>query len=490
MALELKQQLKLSQQLIMTPQLQQAIKLLQLSRLELAETIQQEIEENPVLEEGAAAVEAEQEQGTDEAANVGMAEEASPAEPEKTTEVEMESTSSLTEIDWENYANEYDSGYSGTRQREDSDLPSRLDILTAKPNLQSHLQWQLNLSNISEEEREVGQFIIGNLNRDGFLEATDEDIVNQTGCSPAMAGRMVVMIQGMDPAGVGARGIKECLLLQLARLGLTDSLAAVIARDHLHLLETKNYAALAKAVGRSADEAMAAARVIVNLDPHPGRVYSDEEPQYIVPDVHVHKLGNEYVIMLNDEGLPRLKISNYYRDILKKDSRAPSDTKDYVQDKLRSAMWLIKSIQQRQRTIYRVVESILKFQREFFEKGVAHLRPMVLRDVAEDLGMHESTISRVTSNKYVHTPQGIFELKYFFNSAISTHGGDSLASESIKQRIRSIIQSENPDKPMSDNAIAGIFAHENIQLARRTVAKYREQLGILPSKLRKRPNLS
>jgi len=215
--------------------------------------------------------------------------------------------------------------------------------------------------------------------------------------------------------------------------------------------------------------------VIVNLDPHPGRVYSDEEPQYIVPDVYVYKLGNEYVIMLNDEGLPRLRISGYYKEILKKDSTAPSTTKDYVQDKLRSAMWLIKSIQQRQRTIYRVVESILKFQREFFERGVAHLRPMVLRDVAEDLGMHESTISRVTSNKYVHTPQGIYELKYFFNSAIATYGGDSLASESIKQRIKSIVQGEHPEKPLSDSAIADIFARENIQLARRTVPKHRKR---------------
>jgi len=228
----------------------------------------------------------------------------------------------------------------------------------------------------------------------------------------------------------------------------------------------------------------------MGLDPRPGRLYSDEEPQYIVPDVYVYKMGSEYVILLNDEGLPRLKVSNYYKEILKKDSKAPDATKDYVQDKLKSALWLIKSIQQRQRTIYRVVESLLKFQYDFFEKGVAFLKPLVLRDVAEDLGMHESTISRVTSNKYVHTPQGTFELKYFFNSAISRHdGGDAMASESIKERIRSIVQGEDHENPLSDNAIADIFAREDIKLARRTVAKYREQLGILPSKLRKKPNL-
>lgn len=487
MALELRQQLKLSQQLVMTPQLQQAIKLLQLSRLELAETIQQEIEINPVLEESADSPDSAE--AAPDPTETAELEPSVPPETEKTSEVQMENDSSFSEIDWNNYSNEYESGFS-PRSKDDNDLPSRLDILTTKPNLHSHLNWQLNLSHLSDDEKEVGSFIIGNLDRDGFLEVTEEDICEGTGCSPEMAEDMIAVIQDMDPAGVGARNIKESLLLQLDRLGLHNSLASTLVAEHLHSLENKNYAAIAKSTGKPMDDILHAVKVIMDLDPHPGRVYSDEEPQYIIPDVYVYKMSGEYVILLNDEGLPRLRVSNYYKDILKKDSTASADTKDYVQDKLKSALWLIKSIQQRQRTIYRVVESLLKFQMEFFEKGIAHLKPLVLRDVAEDLGMHESTISRVTSNKYVHTPQGTFELKYFFNSAISRQdGGDSLASESIKERIRSIIQNENGEKPLSDNAIAEIFNKEGIQLARRTVAKYREQIGILPSKLRKKPKL-
>lgn len=487
MALELRQQLKLSQQLVMTPQLQQAIKLLQLSRLELVETIQQEIEINPVLEE---ATDSPDQAETEREGNGPDAIDTAPPEPERTAEVQMESNSSLREIDWENYSNDYESGTS-TRGKDDNDLPSRLDILTTKPDLHSHLAWQLTLSNLTEQEKEVGHFIIGNLNRDGFLEVTEAEITEGTGCDPETARRLICAVQEMDPAGVGAWDLKDCLLLQLARLGLGVSLPAIIVREHLHTLENRNFAAIARATGRPIEEILSAIKVITELDPHPGRIYSEEEPQYIIPDVYVHKVGAEYVILLNDEGLPRLKVSNYYKDILKKDSGAPADTKNYVQDKLKSAMWLIKSIHQRQRTIYRVVESLLKFQYDFFEKGIAFLKPLVLRDVAEDLGMHESTISRVTSNKYVHTPQGTFELKYFFNSSISRHdGGEAMASESIKERIRSIIQSENHQDPLSDNAIADIFAKEDIKLARRTVAKYREQLGLLPSKFRKKPKLS
>ncbi|OGR00581.1 MAG: RNA polymerase sigma-54 factor [Deltaproteobacteria bacterium RIFOXYD12_FULL_55_16] len=483
MAFELRQQMKLSQQLVMTPQLQQAIKLLQLSRLELAETIQQEIEINPVLEEATDS----REQNESEQTGHGHEEMDAPQpEPERTTEIQMESDSSLREIDWENYRNEYESGVSprGT----DNDLPSSLDILTTKPDLHSHLAWQLTLSHLTEQEKEVGHFTIGNLDRDGFLEVTEAEIVEGTGCEPELARRLISVVQEMDPAGVGARDLKECLLLQLDRLDLEGSLAATIVREHLHTLENRNFAAIARATGCPIEEILSAIKVITGLDPHPGRIYAEEEPQYIIPDVYVHKIGGEYVILLNDEGLPRLKVSNYYKDILKKDSGAPTDTKNYVQDKLKSALWLIKSIHQRQRTIYRVVESLLKFQYDFFEQGIAFLKPLVLRDVAEDLGMHESTISRVTSNKYVHTPQGTFELKYFFNSAISRHdGGEAMASASIKERIRSIIAGENHQDPLSDNAIADIFAREDIKLARRTVAKYREQLGIIPSKFRKNP---
>ncbi len=486
MALELRQSLKLSQQLVMTPQLQQAIKLLQLSRLELVDTVQQEIEQNPVLEDDFSSLNGE--------AGAPLAEPAPDqavlAPSEQTSEVNLENPSNINDIDWSNYANEYEP-ISSYRPRGDSEeMPSRLDILSEKPNLQSHLRWQLSLTDLTDEEKEIGENILGNLSREGFLEAEISEIVEQSGYDEDDIQYVLEVIQEMDPAGVAARNVQESLLLQLERLDLKDTLPAEIIKDHLHLLETKNYIAIARATHRPVDDVVAAVSIIVGLDPHPGWAYSDEEPHYITPDVTLQKVDDEYVILLNDDGLPKLKISSYYRDILKKQANAPAATKEYIQDKIRSAAWLIKSIQQRQRTIYRVMESILKFQYDFFEHGVAHLKPLVLRDVAEDISMHESTISRVTSNKYVHTPQGTFELKYFFTSAIARKGGgDALSSESIRQRIRQIVQAENADKPLSDKAIAEIFAKDNIKLARRTVAKYREQLGILSSKFRKKPKL-
>ncbi|MBU0681910.1 MAG: RNA polymerase factor sigma-54 [Proteobacteria bacterium] len=486
MALELRQSLKLTQQLVMTPQLQQAIKLLQLSRLELVDTVQQEIEQNPVLEDDFSSLNGETSPSLPEFAPDQIVIPPS----ERTSEVNLENPSNINDIDWSNYANEYEP-ISSYRPRGDSDeMPSRLDILSEKPNLQSHLRWQLSLTDLTDEEKVVGEHILGNLSREGFLEAEIAEIAEQCGHDEDDVQYVLEVIQEMDPAGVGARNVQESLLLQLERLELKDKLPAEIIKDHLHLLETKNYIAIARACHRSIDDVVAAISIIVGLDPHPGWAYSDEEPHYITPDVTVQKVDGEYVILLNDDGLPKLKISSYYRDILKKQANAPAATKEYIQDKIRSAAWLIKSIQQRQRTIYRVMESILKFQYDFFENGVAYLKPLVLRDVAEDISMHESTISRVTSNKYAHTPQGTFELKYFFTSSISRNGGgDALSSESIRQRIRQIVQAENPNKPFSDKAIAEIFAKDGIQLARRTVAKYREQLGILSSKFRKNPKL-
>ena len=481
--LELRQQLKLTQQLVMTPQLQQAIKLLQLSRLELVDTVQQEIEENPLLEEDM--ISASQDSDSDSTRSSKGEEEIPPVPVERTNEVNMDNQSSLSEINWTDYVNEYESS-SSFKAQESSEQTSRFDILSKKPDLRGHLQWQLSLSDVTPEDFEVGLFVLGNLNGDGFLEVSEEELISETGCTPEIAQKMIGVIQDMDPAGVGARNVKESILLQLKRLHLGDSLPSRIVQDHLHLLETKNYAAIAKAMKESMPNVTTAVKIIISLDPHPGRAYSDEEPHYIIPDVSIQKVDNEYVILLNDEGLPRLKISSYYKEILKNKIAAPDSTKEYIQEKLKSAAWLIKSIQQRQRTIYKVVESILKFQLEFFENGVAYLKPMVLRDVAEDISMHESTISRVTTNKFVHSPQGTFELKYFFTSAIERSDGDSLSSESIRQRIRQIIQCEDPDKPLSDKALSEIFQKDNIKLARRTVAKYREQIGILSSKYRKR----
>ena len=487
MSLALKQQLKLTQQLLMTPQLQQAIKLLQLSRLELVDTIRQEIEQNPLLEEITPG-------DTDTEINpdsLSSTEEASDIpESEKTGEVNMDDISSMKEINWEDdYANYYDAGFSFSKETHDRTRLSQIDFLTKEISLQSHLQWQLSHSELDSELETAGLFVIGNLNRNGFLEVTVEDITREINCDEETATRAITIIQDMDPAGVAASNVQESLLLQLERLNLDASLAAEIITDQLHSLELRNYGAIAKAIKRPIKEVLAAIEVITGLNPYPGEKYSDRDVHYIIPDVFLHKVGDEYLIVLNDEGLPRLKVSSDYEEIIESDSGVSAETKTYIKDKLRDALWLIKSMQQRQRTIYKVVESLLRFQKEFFEKGIEHLKPLVLRDVAEDIEMHESTVSRVTTNKYMHTPQGIFELKYFFSTAIPQNNGESLAAESIRQRIKGMIKNENPEKPLTDNAISTILTEENIKVARRTVAKYREQLGILPVKHRRKPKL-
>ncbi len=475
----------------MTPQLQQAIKLLQLSTLELSDAVQQEIEQNPLLEEDTNTPDSNH-----ESLHEIIGEPPPPEEPlpliDRTAEVSLDDNAGLKEIDWSDYENEYESSSSFKERGDGGDLPSRLDILSKKTSLEDHLLWQFKFNELSAEEEAVGLFMIGNLTRDGFLEVDEAEIMAATGSSPETVQRVLALLQDMDPSGVGARNLKECLLLQLTHLTLSDSTASLIVRDYMHFLETRNYAAIAKAAKLSMKEVLEAVAVVTGLNPHPGRAFADEEPHFITPDVYVYKMDGEYVIQLNDDGLPRLKISNFYKDILKDQkgisAAAAVETKGYIQEKLRSAMWLIKSIQQRQRTIYKVVESLVKFQLEFFEKGPTCLKPLILRDVAEDISMHESTISRVTTNKYVHTPQGIYELKYFFNSSIARYDGeDAMASESIKVKMRQMLQDENHEKPLSDMAISEEFAKDNIKIARRTVAKYREQLGILPAKLRKKP---
>jgi RNA polymerase sigma-54 factor len=292
---------------------------------------------------------------------------------------------------------------------------------------------------------------------------------------------VLARVQEFDPPGIAARNLQECLLLQARHVGADDDLLLGIINKHLSNLEKHNYAAIAKDLNQPLEEVYEATKVVMAFDPKPGRAYSDEESNYITPDVHIQKVGDKYFVVANDDGLPKLKISDFYRVALSKGPKA----REYIQERLRSAQWLIRSIQQRQRTIVRVTESILRFQREFFEKGSAYLKPLILRDVADDIGMHESTVSRVTTNKYVHTPQGIFELKYFFNSGITRSDGDDLASEAVKLKIKQIVANEDPKHPHSDQKIVELLLEQNIEIARRTVAKYREQLRIQPSSKRK-----
>ncbi len=478
MALELKQSLNLTQQLIMTPQLQQAIKLLQLSRLELLDAIYEELEINPVL---------------DESAGEEPEEERPAGEPEVPAQTESEVKEVTVEeraredVDWESYLSEYNTGWAETA-REDRELPQLENITSRKPNLSEHLMWQLGVSNVSERHKRIGEHIIGNLNEDGYLEVTIEELMDLVPCSQPEALEALWTVRNFDPAGVAARDMQECLLLQCKFQQLGGSLVETIIAEHLAALEAKKYDQIAKKLGVSLKDILQAVSVIQGLEPKPGRLYAEDEPIYITPDIYVFKVGDDYEIVLNEDGLPKLRVSAYYREVLSNKDGLPDAAKSYIQEKLRSAAWLIKSIHQRQRTIYRVTESIVRFQRAFLDHGITRLRPLVLRDVAEDIEMHESTVSRVTTNKYVYTPRGVFELKFFFNSAISaTGGGEDVASESVKEQIRNIIKTENKTHPYSDQEIAALLRKMKIKVARRTVAKYREAIGILPSRRRRDP---
>jgi RNA polymerase sigma-54 factor len=481
MAIEIKQQLKLSQQLVMTPQLQQAIKLLQLSQLELVNLVEQELQENPVLEE------APEEETPAEIEERKEAAEAAPAEEggiEAGETPEPTDSQKLDDIDWQNYVDAYPQTGMGTAPVDDERRSLEAN-LTRRPTLTDHLEWQLQLSELALEEREAARWIVGNLDEDGYFRSSVEEVARQSGVPIPLVERALSRIQEFDPTGVAARDLRECLLLQVDALGIRDPLVRSILEHHLDVLQKRDFRGLARLLSVGVEEIVGASKVIGSLEPRPGRAFGGDEPIYITPDIYVYKIGDEFHIVLNEDGLPKLRINNLYRDVLSGAGRVEKDTKDYVQDKVRSALWLIKSIHQRQRTIYRVMESILKHQREFFERGVQYLKPLNLRDVAEDIGMHESTVSRVTTNKYAHTPQGIFELKYFFNSSINRLDGDAIASESVKEKIRRIIGAEDPRRPLSDQRIAEMLKAANIDIARRTVTKYRESMNILSSTKRR-----
>ena len=475
MALELRQQLKLSQQLIMTPQLQMAIKLLQLSRLELLDTIHQELEENPALEEVPETFAEETDTGSEEPI---------PVEAPPMQEVTIKERLN-EDIDWSNYIDEYSAPGRINFESEQREGPGFEPFMARPDSLQDHLLWQLLMTAPDEKTERIGSLIAGNLKADGYLDIGVEELAGLAGCEPAESEKVLALMQTFDPVGVCARNLTECLLIQARHLDLSETLVTEIIQHHLNHLENKNYKAICKALKVSMEDVARAVNIIRGLEPRPGRQFADDTAQYITPDIYVHKMGDEYVILLNDDGLPKLRVNSYYRNAIRRGQQIPDSAKDYVQNKMRSAAWLIRSIHQRQKTIYRVMESILRFQRDFFDKGIAHLKPMVLRDVAEDIGMHESTISRVTTNKYAHTPRGIFELKYFFNSSIRRVHGEAIASASVQEKIRRIIDNEDQHHPYSDDRIAQILKSQNIDIARRTVAKYREILKVLPSSKRK-----
>jgi RNA polymerase sigma-54 factor len=486
MALEIRQNLKLTQTLIMTQKLQQAIKLLQLSRLELLGEIHQALETNPVLEDS----QFEERDATMTDREVGEVAPLSfsgdtPA-PEGEAGPAEEAKPAAEEWDWDGFLQDRLMPQSTGEYEERESLPFE-SLNAQKTTLKSHLMWQLRMAELDTVGDRIGILIIGNLDKDGYLRTTLEEIAAETGEDPDRVEEVLRVIQGFDPPGVAARSLKECLLGQLKILGEKDSLVYAIVEDHLTNLGNKNYQAIAKDLKVSVEKVSQANEIICQLEPKPGRGFDTEDADYINPDVHVEKVGNDYVIRLNEDGLPRLRVNSYYLEAMRDPDKLPESVKSYIQKHLDNALWFIRSILQRQKTLYKVTESIVKFQREFLDQGLSHMRPLTLRQVAEDVQMHESTISRVTTSKYVYTPQGVFDLKFFFNSGINMSLGDQIASESVKEKIRQIVLGEDPGSPLSDQDICDILHRQDVLIARRTVAKYRGMLGVLSSSKRKKP---
>lgn len=473
MVIGLNQNLRLQQQLIMTPQLQMAIRLLQVSRMELVEMIHEELETNPTLEEPDEDKETNAEDQALEA-----------AETDATKEVEIEEKFD-NEIDWSNYLGEYNSVGNIAYESEERQAANYEAFTPSRSNLSDHLKWQLLMTEPTVEQERIGEMIIGNLNRLGYLDASLDEIARMTGFTIQDVESVLKELQEFDPPGICARNLSECLLIQMRQLGMDDPLLENIVLYHIPNLENKRYKAIADDLDTDIETVSAAVDLIKQLDPRPADRYSDYDQIYITPDVYVYREGDDYAVRLNDDSVPPLYINNYYRKVVRRGDHITKEARSYLKERLRSAEWLIKSIRQRQKTIYNVTKSIVKFQRDFFDNGITHLKPLVLRDVAEDIEMHESTVSRVTTNKYAHTPHGIFELKFFFNSSIGRDNGGSIGSVSVQEKIRRLIAKENPEKPMSDNKIADALSDSGIRIARRTVAKYREIMGVLPSGKRK-----
>jgi len=483
MAVKMSQGLKQTQNLAMTPQLQQAIKLLTLTHLEMTNVIAEEMVENPMLEEAGGEGEVEVDASAEdnrEATSEDFAE--APIMKEK------------DDFDWDSYADSFNSNSSApnmaTPSSDPDEMPTYENIVSKSMTLAEHLEWQLKMENLSEAEWKLAHLIIGNINDDGYLEVNFEDLIAETGLKREDAFDVLEMVQRLDPVGCGAQNLQECLLAQARIAEERSPLLERIIRDHLEDLQGKNYEKIAKTLGVTSDQVKKTALLLQNFHPKPGRLVAAPDTHYILPDIFVVEVGGEFVVQVNDEGIPRLKISKLYQEMIKRGAGHKNDeASEFVKEKLRSAEWLIKSIQNRQKTIEKVSKAIVSKQQEFFKKGPKYLKPMVLKDVANDIGMHESTVSRVTTNKYMHTPIGTFELKYFFNTGIGgKDGGADIASEVLKMKIKAIFEAENPAKPLSDQKVVEILAKENLTVARRTVTKYREMLGVLPSSKRKEKN--
>jgi RNA polymerase sigma-54 factor len=484
MAIKMHQGLKQTQSLMITPQLQQAIKLLTLTHLEMTTLISQEMVENPMLEE----IDGEVERGEEDLSSREEID-SQEATSENFSGPELIEGSKET-FDWESYSESFNSTSSSSPNMKESsspdDLPSYENMVSKNQSLQEHLEWQLRMESLTSEELNYALELIGNIDDDGYLEVPVDEIIARSKLERDQAIGILGLVQHLDPVGCGSQNLEECLIIQARLLPERSPLVELIIERSMHELEKKDYTKIAKDFGVSKDKVKDAELIIMGLNPKPGRLVSAEETQYVVPDIFVAQLGGEFVVQINDEGVPRLRISNLYKSLIKS-QQSNAEAKEFVQDKLRSAMWLIKSIENRQKTIYKVANSIVRTQQEFFKKGPAFLKPMILKDIANEIGMHESTVSRVTTNKFMHTPIGTFELKYFFNAGIGgKNGGIDIAGESLKLKIKEMIGHEDPKRPLSDQKISELLSTKDIVVARRTVAKYREAMGIAPSSKRKK----
>ena len=476
MAMETRLSLRQSQRVVMTPLLQQAIQLLQLSTLELQEVVQKELLENPLLEEMAPETsDAPDGQAAPDVPTVA-APEPLVAEPPPSERQTDDLPFDLNAVMFDDHEER-----SLVAQEDREDLPFE-NMVRSVSSLSDHLDEQLRFGTEDPLLRKIGNEIIGNIDEDGYLRAELSEIAARCSVTVEDAQRALTLVQSFDPPGVAARNIQECLLIQLKVDPNPDPVSVEIVEDHFEDLSRRRYPDIARALKLPLDRVMESVEEIMGLEPKPGRRFGGADSRYIVPDVVVHKMGNEYVVVLNEDGIPRLRVNSLYRSLLRSSG---DEARQYVEQKLRSAVWLIKSVDQRQRTLRRVTQSIVKFQKEFLDKGLSYLRPLSLRDVGEDIGMHESTISRVTTNKYVETPQGLFELKYFFHSGIASGDGEMVSSVSVKKMIQDLLANEDPSKPLSDQEVALILKGRALTIARRTVAKYREELGILPSHQRR-----
>ena len=459
----LQQNVKLTQQLLMTPQLQQAIKLLQLSKIELEQFVQVQISENPALEEIDTTLTSDTNKNDEK----------------------ISSGDSLSDLGFkrDDYLN-YSSQASGRGNIGDREHPNYENYTSYSISLSEHLLSQLGLLKLTKAEQNIAVLIVGNLSEQGFLDQPLEELVIKEDIDYQVAQKVLQVIQALDPVGIGAQNIQESLLIQLQHKNLQDGLIENIIKFSFDSLLRRNYHKIAKELNVNMGKVRKSLAVLTELNFAPGCEFTKNNNSYIVPDVYVYKENNEWTISLNDDGAPCIQVNSYYKEMYK--SMHSGADKEYLLEKIRDARWLLKSLEQRKKTIFLVTKVILEKQKSFFNKGITELKPLVLRDVAEQLNMHESTISRVTSNKYIHTPMGTYELKFFFNSSLSKKDGETLASESVRALIKDIISTENPEKPYSDQKITHLLNKRGVDIARRTVTKYREKLGFLSSSQRKK----